>query len=208
MPNDSFLYTVAPIFNIPRRLSNLVTSFFLSLQHFRRGIHEMATIEYFENFYHSFQTFFRLFSIVQEFIKFFHPSNFNRRNILSWNIYEEKTNRLFRMWISKILPVIKYLGRNLKYNIFMEYSNKLNKIQEWWKKWGRFEKNTSRRTDYKIFMKYHGSFVEFEERSKKLASKLGKCITKGEEGGGGGIVLAVFLKDISGQLFRRQGCIS
>lgn len=32
---------------------------------------------------------------------------------------------------------------------------------------------------------------------------------KGEEGGGGGgIVLAVFLKDISGQLFRRQGCIS
>lgn len=31
----------------------------------------MATIEYFENFYHSFQTFFRLFSIVQEFIQFF-----------------------------------------------------------------------------------------------------------------------------------------
>lgn len=140
MPNDSFLYTVAPIFNIPRRLSNLVTSFFLSLQHFRRGIHEMATIEYFENFYHSFQTFFRLFSIIQEFIKFFHPSNFNRRNILSWNIYEEKTNRLFRMWISKISPVIKYLGRNLKYNIFMEYSNKLNKIQEWWEKMGQIWK--------------------------------------------------------------------
>lgn len=181
MPNDSFLYTVAPIFNIPRRLSNLVTSFFLSLQHFRRGIHEMATIEYFENFYHSFQTFFRLFFIVQEFIKFVHPSNFNRRNILSWNIYEEKTNRLFRMWISKISPVIKWqkfkIKRNIGtwYNIFMEYSNKLSKIQEWWKKWGRFEKNTSRRTDYKIFMKYHGSFVEFEERSKKLASKLGNA---------------------------------
>lgn len=192
-------------------LEDCQISLLLSSSHFNTLDEESMKwppLKYFENFYHSFQTFFRLFSIVQEFIQFFHPSNFNRRNILSWNIYEEKTNRLFRMWISKISPVIKYLGRNLKYNIFMEYSNKLNKIQEWWKKWGRFEKNTSRRTDYKIFMKYHGSFVEFEERSKKLASKLGKCTTKGEEGGGGGIVLAVFLKDISGQLFRRQGCIS
>lgn len=208
MPNDSFLYTVAPIFNIPRRLSNLVTSFFLSLQHFRRGIHEMATIEIFRKFLSFFPNFLSFIFHRSRIYPIFRSSNSNRRNILSWNIYEEKTNRLFRMWISKISPVIKYLGRNLKYNIFMEYSNKLNKIQEWWKKWGRFEKNTSRRTDYKIFMKYHGSFVEFEERSKKLASKLGKCITKGEEGGGGGIVLAVFLKDISGQLFRRQGCIS
>lgn len=192
-------------------LEDCQISLLLSSSHFNTLDEESMKwppLKYFENFYHSFQTFFRLFSIVQEFIKFFHPSNFNRRNTLSWNIYEEKTNRLFQMWISKVSPVIKYLGRNLKYNIFMEYSNKLNKIQEWWKKWGRFEKNTSRRTDYKIFMKYHGSFVEFEERSKKLASKLGKCITKGEEGGGGGIVLAVFLKDISGQLFRRQGCIS
>lgn len=126
-------------------LEDCQISLLLSSSHFNTLDEEFMKwppLKYFENFYHSFQTFFRLFSIVQEFIQFF-VHQILIAEISSLGIFTKKKQIdyfEYQRWISKISPVIKYLGRNLKYNIFMEYSNKLNKIQEWWKKMGQIWK--------------------------------------------------------------------